>query len=134
MNCEICGKPLPDGVDFCPSCGAVIRKNTVQPTVNAANQQSPASSTNDTFAITSLVLAIAGFVFSSMTATVLGIVFGVFGLKSLTQRSYAVAGIVISSIGLVIRVLIVILAFVLFFSFMNTGMEYFNEMMDSMIY
>jgi hypothetical protein len=24
MNCEICGRPLPDGARFCPNCGAAV--------------------------------------------------------------------------------------------------------------
>ncbi len=39
MNCQTCGKPLPTGVAFCPSCGAATPYNTINR--NAASPYAP---------------------------------------------------------------------------------------------
>ncbi len=84
------------------------------PPVYTAKQQktTPALKNKNIFAIISMVLGIASFVFScccflSLPCGIAAIVFGVLGLKS-EKRAMAIAGIVIGALSIVISLVVTI--------------------------
>jgi hypothetical protein len=91
MVCGKCGEELEEGTKFCTKCGA--------------DAQFFLDPTKDTNATLSLVFGIIGIVFPiiPIIPSIVGIIMGRMGLKS-TKRKRAMAGLVISIIGIVLAV------------------------------
>lgn len=96
MYCKNCGKEINDNAAICPFCGVVVNKNALAQ--NSENQ------TN--------VLAIVGFIFSFLIAIV-GLICSIIGYKKAPElngngKGLALAGIIISAIGIGIAVLLIV--------------------------
>jgi len=71
---------------------------------------------NNTFGILSLFLSIGGIIaavlmlyFASGPMFIVALILGIVGLKKTTQKGFSIAGIVISSIGLIISIIMAII-------------------------
>ncbi len=85
------------------------------------------------FCIASMVLGIVALVFFclwyiSIPCGILAIIFGIMGIKA-TNRGMAIAGLITGSIGLVVSILIVVILFIVTFSFGISGI--LDEVEDS---
>lgn len=142
--CSNCGAQLDDAAKLCNQCGARTEEETMN-TENAAEsgnirgnmaseksesvsspyypQQFPMSG----LSVASLILAIAGVIFSwyiLAIPSILGLIFGILALKQVKRGGYrgyglAIAGIIISIIILVIYIIAFIMAMVLLSSAFN---------------
>ncbi|MHA1156103.1 MAG: zinc ribbon domain-containing protein [Candidatus Heimdallarchaeota archaeon] len=71
--------------------------------------------TNNTFGILALFLSIGGFIavgflpFVSVPMFFIALILGIVGLKKTTQKGFPIAGIVISSIGIILSIILVII-------------------------
>jgi len=84
------------------------------------------------FCIASLVLGIVAIVFFciwylSIPCGILAIIFGILGIKS-TNKGMAIAGLITGAIGLVVSIMIVIIVFLVAFTY---GLTNFSEIEDS---
>ena len=152
MFCRQCGKELPDGVKFCPACGAEVnpaqeapKPAPVQPVYEAPDEKEKEGKWN--------VLAIVSF--SIAAACVLGYLAGGFFLHivtlilsivSLTQfkhdptmkgKGFAIAGTVISAvsvgafiIGLIVSIILIVVQGVVIFGIFN---EIIKEIFSSSV-
>ncbi len=96
MFCKNCGNQIDDNASVCIHCGAAVREIQTQ-------QQQPAQSNT---------LAIVGFVFAFLMPLI-GLICSIIGLKKSKElndngKGLAIAGIVISSIDLLIALIVVI--------------------------
>ncbi len=95
MFCPACGVSVAAGVALCPACGAAMRAPSYRaPQIDAGGK-----------AIASLVLGILGLVvwilpIIGLPVTIIGVVQGAKALHS-RQRGMAIAGLILSVIGLV---------------------------------
>lgn len=99
MFCKNCGKEINDGAVVCPNCG-VATENMVKASAPAAPAQ------KNTMALVGFILALLGF---NLIALILSIV----GLTNCKKpefngdgKGFAIAGIIISSIYMVIFIIL----------------------------
>ena len=135
MNCPNCGAPN-DGGKFCKSCGTPLpqvqsnvqqnnsyqqsyQQPVQQPTYQQPNQYTPPvqpeidpnEKTAKGFAVTSLVLGILSLICCGVVLSIPGVIFGIVSLnKKKEQNGMAIAGIVLSAIGLVASIIIIIVS------------------------
>lgn len=97
MFCTNCGKEINDNAAICPYCGVVANKTALS---NASNSNSNQSNT----------MAIVGFIFSFFFALV-GLICSIIGFKKAAElggngKGLALAGIIISSISIIITIIV----------------------------
>lgn len=123
MFCRQCGKELPDGVKFCPACGAEVKPaqeapkpEPMQPVDEAPNTSANAENTGkwNVLAIVSFSIAAACVLGYLAGGFFLHIVTLILSIVSLTQfrhdptmkgKGFAVAGTVISSVSVGLSVI-----------------------------
>ena len=123
MFCRQCGKELPDGVKFCPACGAEVKPvqeapkpEPMQPVDEAPNTSANAENTGkwNVLAIVSFSIAVACVLGYLAGGFFLHIVTLILSIVSLTQfrhdptmkgKGFAVAGTVISSVSVGLSVI-----------------------------
>lgn len=113
--CSNCGNKLEEGVKTCPNCNFTISSETPL-AQNSVNSVKP--STNG-FAIAGLILGIVSILCCGSTS-VLGLVFSIIGYSNAKKnndnsKGIAVAGIVISSVGILILLVFNIIGFGAYF-------------------
>ena len=108
--CQICGAEIVDQAVICPNCGSPV-----------------APQKHNKMGIASFVLALVGIVTSYITAiasisglcNLLAIIFGIIGIvqakRNNEKKGFAVAGLIISLLGVILFVMFLI--FFLFFGF-----------------
>ncbi len=111
MFCRVCGTQLPPGAKFCPHCGSPaeqISQYAPPPQYQTQTQyntaQAPAQSTTNSIAIVGFVL--------SFFVPIAGLICSIFGLiktgKGAPYKGLAIAGIVISAIGMIVQFFLMI--------------------------
>ncbi len=96
MFCTNCGKEINDNAAICPYCGVVANKNALSNASNNTNQSN--------------TMAIVGFIFSFFFALV-GLICSIIGFKKAAElggngKGLALAGIIISSISIIITIIV----------------------------
>lgn len=142
MNCPNCGAPN-DGGKFCKSCGTPLPQQAPpayqqtpppqqpyqqqQPPYQQPNQFTPPAQppvdpeekTAKGFAVASLVLGILSLFCCGVILSIPGAVFGILSLnKKKEQNGMAIAGIILSAIGLIGSIILIII------SIANGGFHY----------
>lgn len=128
MFCRSCGNELPDGVKFCPACGAEVKPAQeapkpapVQPVYEAPKSSESAEKWN-VLAIVSFSVAVLGVLTSVAGGVVLHIVTLVLSIIALTQfkknpklkgKGFAIAGVVISAASVGFTLFVTILSVIL---------------------
>ena len=108
--CSKCGSEIKEGSSFCQNCGEKINSIPSQPATNTTTSNG-STKTNG--------LAIAGFIISLVAAfsfgssSLLGLILSIIGLTQINKsndkgKGFAIAGIVISSIMLIVSILVAI--------------------------
>ena len=122
MYCKMCGSQIPDGADVCNVCGAVQKKQNSADNSTIVSESSPIRETTaeDIFAIVSVSASIAGLFFGFIMMIV-GLVFGILGRKSQKYPGFAKGGIIVSIIGIVLRIVVIIVCVVLFLGLFRYG-------------
>lgn len=96
MFCTNCGKEINDNAAICPYCGVVANKNALSNASSNTNQSN--------------TMAIVGFIFSFFFALV-GLICSIIGFKKAAElggngKGLALAGIIISSISIIITIIV----------------------------
>ena len=96
MFCTNCGKEINDNAAICPYCGVVEKKNALSNASSNTNQSN--------------TMAIVGFIFSFFFALV-GLICSIIGFKRAPEfggngKGLALAGIIISSISIIITIIV----------------------------
>ena len=96
MFCTNCGKEINDNAAICPYCGVVANKNALSNASSNTNQSN--------------TMAIVGFIFSFFFALV-GLICSIIGFKIAPEfggngKGLALAGIIISSISIIITIIV----------------------------
>ena len=96
MFCTNCGKEINDNAAICPYCGVVANKNALSNASSNTNQSN--------------TMAIVGFIFSFFFALV-GLICSIIGFKRAPEfggngKGIALAGIIISSISIIITIIV----------------------------
>ncbi len=116
MYCSVCGKEVMEEAVICPNCGCMIKNNKVEHNVNLniGRQYNPHKT--NTYAIWSLVLAYASFVFGWIITAIVAIILGQTAKTQIEERNeqgknLADAGIVLGwiNIGLSIFAIMIII-------------------------
>lgn len=96
--CANCGKEVNEGQDICLGCGMALNKN-IQNGNNASDPEKKATTgfTLGLISIIAWILPLVGY-----PVTICGIVFSSKGLKSTTNKTKAIVGLVLSIIFLII--------------------------------
>lgn len=107
--CTNCGKELGENDNACANCGTFVNDNKQ---VVSEMIQKPSGMTNG-FSIAGFVLSIIS-ILSCGTTSVLGLVFSIIGLVNVKKynnngKGLAIAGIVISSIGLLMLIVLTLI-------------------------
>lgn len=112
--CINCGKEIPEGANVCPSCGATYGGQAAPTQTVVVNNVQPKQGNG---------LAVAGFVVSLVSSllccgsfNLISLILSIVGLskaKSLggTGKGLAIAGIIISAIGLILLFLLTVLGY-----------------------
>ncbi len=96
MFCTNCGKEINDNAAICPYCGVVANKSALSNASGNTNQSN--------------TMAIVGFIFSFFFALV-GLICSIIGFKKAAElggngKGLALAGIIISSISIIITIIV----------------------------
>lgn len=109
MFCTNCGKEINDNAAICPYCGVVANKNALSNASSNTNQSN--------------TMAIVGFIFSLFFFffALVGLICSIIGFKRAPEfggngKGLALAGIIISSISIIIIVFIVVIGGALAFA------------------
>lgn len=152
MFCRQCGKELPDGVKFCPACGAEVKPvqeapkpEPVQPVYEAPDEKEKEGKWN-VLAIVSFSIAVACVLGYLAGGFFLHIVTLILSIVSLTQfrhdptmkgKGFAIAGTVISAvsvgafiIGLIVSIILFVVQGVVIFGIFN---EIIKEIFSSSV-
>ena len=108
--CISCGKELPEGAVACPNCGASQNANP-QPQVVANNAQQ--SGTNG-LAIAGFIVSLVSLVLCCGSASVISLVLSIIGSVKAKNydgngKGFAIAGIIISAVGIAVFIVMCIL-------------------------
>ena len=122
--CKNCGTELKEG-KVCQNCGTVnegatvaAKETTAKTTTTTNTTTQTGSSTTNGFAIAGFVLSIVGVVCCSFVVCgILGLIFSIIGLNKANSsngngKGLAIAGIIISSIAIVLTLVVYILYFI----------------------
>ncbi len=111
--CQSCGSELIDGANACTNCGALVNSVPVNnvPVQNNYQNTAPANQTNG--------LAIAGLIVSILccgSLSLVSLILSILGLTSSKKmngsgKGMAIAGIIISAIGMILSIISTILYF-----------------------
>ncbi|MBE7035558.1 MAG: DUF4190 domain-containing protein [Ruminococcaceae bacterium] len=105
MYCPACGKEVMQEAVICPGCGCMIKNNTTEHNVNFnINRQQNPYKTN-TYAVWSLVLACASFIFGWIITAIVAVILGQSAKTQIEERNeqgknLADAGIVLGWINI----------------------------------
>lgn len=113
--CMKCGCAA-DG-NFCPNCGSLLSDVEYGGTSSTAPQPQEQPRDRNTFAIVGFIL--------SFVSSILGLVFSILAFRQLkdtrcTDRNFALAGIIISSVSIGLAVIGVIIYLMVFFGILMT--------------
>ncbi|MFA7222621.1 MAG: zinc ribbon domain-containing protein [Bacilli bacterium] len=124
MYCHNCGKEVPDDAKFCPNCGvdlsSITKKDDVYPISDehpyVNNENNNSSVFNNGKSKGANNFSIIGFIFSFILP-VFGLIFSIIGLnndkkENKNRNGFAIAGIIISSIWIIIYLMAFILRYV----------------------
>lgn len=126
-NCPNCGAGYIEGAAVCQRCGAALPP-PVQPPIQAAQcppfqpglppramlppPQYPRPQRSfcwrDVFTVLGFVSSVVGYFFASVLLLPLGFIASIVGFRSDRNRGLAVAGIVISAIGVLMKVMLIL--------------------------
>lgn len=114
--CKICGFNNEDSASFCIACGVKIENDNFDNKKEDNNfpQKKPVKiktekTFNDKKAIVSIILSSIGlFCIIALPAQIIGLVFGIGGLKSKLFKPLAIIGIIFSTISLIVSCFIII--------------------------
>ena len=138
MKCAICGSDISDNDKVCPICGVSLTENVkkqaspITGTVLDVNgnvvysQDTPelaGDPNKDSFAIAALVLSIIGF-FCCNIAAILGIVFGILGLKS-RKHDLALVSLIIACVAFVLSLISTIFSIIMIMN--GTFTDYYTQ-------
>ena len=114
MFCRNCRTEIPDNIMYCPKCGQSQQTSPMpgpmqNPYANQYDIYEQAPKEKQGMAITSLVLGLVGligwlFPCCGYPITILGLIFGIIGIKK-GGKTMATVGIVLSSVTLVLTIL-----------------------------
>ncbi len=110
--CSNCGNPLAEGTAFCPKCGQKVNGVAQTPPANVSSghqsviiQQAPEKSSNGLgtagFILALLALLLYWIPVLDFTLWILGLIFSFIGIFK-RPRGLAIAGLVISLMGIII--------------------------------
>jgi len=120
MYCKMCGKEISDETVNCPFCGAV-QKSDYLPEVTFTQQNNV--STLDTYAIVAIVTSLIGL-FTGYISTIVGFIFGILGRKSQKYGGLAKAGIAISVISFILKLIAIVLLSVFSIYIVKNGNDF----------
>jgi hypothetical protein len=136
-TCKICGVNNEDNASFCITCGVKIENENSD--IKNDNINLPAKKPiklkiektfNDKKAIVSIILSSIGlFCVIALPAQIMGLLFGIGGLKSKLFKPLAIIGIIFSSISLIISGYIIVFIFNNLNNILDTN--FFNAFYDS---
>ena len=131
-NCPNCGAEYMEGAAVCLRCGAALPAQPpvqapVQPAAPQYQQFQPAVPPRvmlpppaqyvrpqrpfcwrDSFTVLGFVSSVVGYFFASVLLLPLGLIASIVGFRSDRNRGLAVAGIVISAIGVLMKVMLIL--------------------------
>lgn len=136
MFCKYCGKQLDDNAKFCPECGAkIIEENAPKPETDdffkdaplpaetkAPTAPAPHSSSDDPFEKMN-ILALVGL-YLAFACPIAGLICSIIGFNQCSQtkeggKGFALAGIIVSAVFIVLSIVAVSAILSLFFNFPN---------------
>lgn len=98
MFCKNCGKEIDDGAVVCPNCGVA--------TENMAKSTAPVATQKNSMALAGFILALLGFNLIALILSIVGLTNSKKPEFNGDGRGFAIAGIVISSIYLVVFIIL----------------------------
>lgn len=107
MNCGCAAEG-----NFCPNCGSLLSEVEYNgPAPSAPSQPQPQSKDRNTFALVGFIL--------SFVSSILGLIFSILAYRQLkdtpcTDRNFALAGIIISSVSIALALILVIVYIMIF--------------------
>lgn len=114
MFCKYCGKPLLEEADVCLKCGRFVDKSSSNKNITKQKEEALTPTTSSSTG-SNYILAILGFIFSLMPiASIVGFVLSIISLcqyknkENKNGKGLAIAGLVISSVFLLLFVFIII--------------------------
>ena len=116
--CISCGSELPENAVACPNCGAMQNANQAQPgTQQVVVNNVPAQSQSNGLAIAGFVVSLVSTFLCCGSLNVVSLILSIIGAVKAKDyggsgKGLAIAGIIISAIGLVILILFTALGFV----------------------
>ena len=118
--CPNCGAEVPDGAAACPSCGAMQGGATV-PQQQVVVNNPPAQSKSNGLAIAGFVVSLVSTILCCGSLNVISLVLSIVGAVKAKDydgngKGLAIAGIVISAIGLVILIIFTFMGYLASFA------------------
>lgn len=116
--CISCGSELPENAVACPNCGAMQNANQAQPgTQQVVVNNAPAQNQSNGLAIAGFVVSLVSTLLCCGSFNVVSLILSIIGAVKAKDyggsgKGLAIAGIIISAIGLVILILLTALGFV----------------------
>lgn len=113
MNyCSKCGEKLEEGSKFCSKCGTLV-ENVAQNAVTFVPMEN--SNKTNPLAITGFVISLVSFLCCGY-CSIVGLIFSIIGLSQINKnngkgRGLAIAGIVLSSVGLLVLIILSIFGY-----------------------
>lgn len=114
--CISCGSELPENAVACPNCGAMQNANQAQPQQVVVNNV-PAQNKSNGLAIAGFVVSLVSTLLCCGSFNVISLVLSIVGAVKAKDyggngKGMAIAGIIISAIGLIILIILTALGFV----------------------
>ncbi len=112
-TCMHCGTQMPQGAAFCPNCGAsrtanafVNNAQTSYVNVNPSYPPQQQKDSYDGMAIASMIVSIISMICCGvgLLSGIVGLILGIVGLKSKSKKSFAIVGIVIGALTIVMNI------------------------------
>lgn len=115
--CISCGSELPENAVACPNCGAMQNANQAQPQQQVVVNNAPAQSQTNGLAIAGFVVSLVSTLLCCGGLNVVSLVLSIVGAVKAKDyggsgKGMAIAGIIISAIGLIILIALTALGIV----------------------
>ena len=115
--CISCGSELPENAVACPNCGAMQNANQAQPQQQVVVNNAPAQSQTNGLAIAGFVVSLVSTLLCCGGLNVVSLVLSIIGAVKAKDyggsgKGMAIAGIIISAIGLIILIALTALGIV----------------------